>query len=362
MKTRIHLVAILLSAVSLTTYAQSNVPIDSPRGNYVGAENIHWYQQSALKVSDNQGLLPPAAEEFKCRQDSLAENCFGQIQREPQEAYYIQGRVPVKVAVFVDSRSTSGFDYPFRRAVDAIRRTNDAFSRSGVNAYLYITEVRYLNFDARGYSYDAREIFSDIYNNDYDLLESTAQGDEADVVMFVRNTQGVRSQAGDWCGYGTLGLYPAYEYATPRIVLTCEDSESQRVYPYAPTTAPHEFGHVFGLSHESSSDSSLHPHLSFGRGYIRDSQDVSTIMSTEGPKVPFFSSPSAIYEGLTLGELDVVDSVKALNQAAANVGLYWERRYGDLTPAQSGGSTDGSEVNASRAQAAPGSLDAPGVQ
>jgi hypothetical protein len=230
-----------------------------------------------------------------------------------------------------------------------------------VNAFLYITEVRDFDFDARGYSYDAEEIFSDIYQSDYDLLESTAFLDEADVVMFVRNTQGVRSQAGGWCGWGSVGLYPAYEYTTPRIVLTCEDSESQLEYSYGPTAVPHEFGHVFGLAHESSSNNSLDPHLSFGRGYINDSQDGSTIMATQGNRVPFFSSPFALYDGLYLGEPDVVNAVEALNQAAANVALYWERRYGHLTPGQSGGSTDGSEMNTSRAQTTTGSLDAPGA-
>lgn len=352
----------LVFNVAMKADAQSNVPIDSPRGNYEGADNIHWYQQKNLRVDENLGLPPPSGEPFLCNEANLTENCFGERQLEPQESFYAQGRVPVEVAVFVDTRLTAGFDYPFRRAIDAIRRTNDAFSRSGANAFIYVTEVRYLDFDARGYSYDAMEIYDRIYSYDQDLVELTALNDEADIVLFVRNSQGQQGAGDVYCGAASAGLVNAYEYLPPLVVLTCEDAESQSTIAYAPNIGPHEFGHVFGLAHESTAEDPGIPHLRFGRPYINEAQDIATIMSTVPESAPFFSSPNLIYQGLVLGDIDTAISVTALNQSATNVALYWELRWGELAPESAVGSTRISGVNPTQTQSAePGSLIPPGI-
>jgi len=346
----------------MKAHAQSNVPIDSPRGNYEGADNIHWYQQKNLRVDENLGLPPPSGEPFLCNETNLTENCFGEIQREPQESFYAQGRVPVEVAVFVDTRLTSGFDYPFRRAIDAIRRTNDAFSRSGVNAFIYVTEVRYLDFDARGYSYDPLEIYDRVYSYDQDLVELTARNDEADMVLFVRNSQGQQGAGDIYCGAASAGVVNAYEYLPPLVVLTCEDAESQSTFDYASNIGPHEFGHVFGLAHESTAEDPGVPHLRFGRPYINEAQNIATIMATVPESAPFFSSPLILYQGLVLGDIDSADSVTALNQSATNVALYWELRWGELAPESEVGSTNIYGVSPLPTQSAePGSLIPPGI-
>jgi len=348
--------------ILIKAHAQSNVPIDSPRGNYEGADNIHWYQQKNLRVDENQGLPPQSGDVVSCGKTDLKKNCFGAIQREPQESFLAQGRVPVDVAVFVDTRSTSGFDYPFRRAIDAIRRTNDAFSRSGVNAFIYVTEVRYLDFDARGYSYDASEIYERVYSYDQALVDLTARNDEADIVVFVRNAQGTQVAGDTFCGAASLGVNPPYDYLTPIVVLTCEDAESQRTFLNAPIVGPHEFGHVFGLAHESTAADPLIPHLKFGRPYIDEAQNIATIMATAGERVPFFSSPLLFYRDLLLGDIDSADSVNALNQSATNVALYWELRWGWSMPESERSSTKIYGANPQQTQSAePGSLIPPGV-
>jgi len=348
--------------ILIKAHAQSNVPIDSPRGNYEGADNIHWYQQKNLRVDENQGLPPQSGDVVSCGKTDLKKNCFGAIQREPQESFLAQGRVPVDVAVFVDTRSTSGFDYPFRRAIDAIRRTNDAFSRSGVNAFIFVTEVRYLDFDARGYSYDASEIYERVYSYDQALVDLTARNDEADIVVFVRNAQGTQVAGDTFCGAASLGVNPPYDYLTPIVVLTCEDAESQRTFLNAPIVGPHEFGHVFGLAHESTAAYPLIPHLKFGRPYIDEAQNIATIMATAGERVPFFSSPLLFYRDLLLGDIDSADSVNALNQSATNVALYWELRWGWSMPESERSSTKIYGANPQQTQSAePGSLIPPGV-
>lgn len=311
--------------------AQSNVPIDSPRGNYEGAENIHWYQQQSLRLDDFTGLPPVAGEPFICNENDVSVDCFGDLQRMSQESYYALGKVPIVVTVFVDTRQTPGFDFPYRRAIDAIRRTNDAFSRSGVNARLVVSEVRDFNFDARGYSAVPSEIFRQVYTQERDFIDNVAREDRADVLMFVRNTENMDRR--NFCGAASVGINPPFEYLPPLVVLTAEEGNPRFQRECTELTAPHEFGHVLGLGHENND---LDPHLTFGRPFINQSTGKSTIMaSISGNSIPYFSSPGLQFEGDIYGNNDTANAVRALNQAATNVALFWEIRFGRLRPQSS---------------------------
>ena len=314
----------LYALQTLVAGAQSNVPIDSPRGSYVGAENIHWYQQKSLRVSDNEGLPPSSGTPWLCNSDNDAVDCFGSALAEPQDMYFAAGTVPVQVALVIDSRRSPEFDFPFRRGLDAIRRANDSLRRSGVNARLFVTEIEFFEFDARGYSFDALAIADRLFDEDLDFLQTLSDESRADIIVFLRNTVG---QDIDVCGVATLGVGPARVFAVPYSVLTCEDSERLQ-FPSARLVSSHEIGHIFGLVHPE--ESSAAPALEFGRGHISPDTGAATIMASGRIDVPFFSSPFLLYDGEFHGVSDRAFSTQAMNQMAATVALYWEIRSGQF--------------------------------
>jgi hypothetical protein len=315
------LIVIVLMILSATAY--SEVPIDSPRGKYEGADNIHWYQQQSLKAEDYLDSIPRSGSEYVCNSSDDSLSCEGFVLEKPMTFYHAQGRVPINVAVWVDDRTSSGFDFPYRRAIREIRRMNDTMSRSGINAQLYITKLETKNLSQ--FSGNSSEIY-DYYNNTASEAYPFARENSADAVVIVRNTQDLSLNG--ICGTATPG---PQDFFLPILVLTCVYEGVESVAPYGPTTAAHELGHILGLAHESQG-SIVPTILDKGYGYEDLLNETSTVMASGGTRLPVFSSPKLIWEGRRQSDT-IEDSVTAANEATTTVALFYERKWGRLSGA-----------------------------
>ena len=307
--------------ISTCGNAFGEIPIDSPRGNYEGADNIHWYQQQSLKSEDYLAGIVRSSSEYVCNDTDKFVSCQGYPIDQGMTMYHAQGKVPLNLAIWVDNRVTEKFDYPWRRAIKEVRRINDTLSRSGVNLQVYISAIEYK--DLSHFSGDSSEIY-DYYNNTASEAYTYAQNNEADAVMILRNTEGL--DIADKCGTA----YPGpTDYFLPLFVLTCVYRDVEQEAPYAPITAAHEFGHIIGLGHNYDDSRAFIPH---GFGFYDSINNTNTVMSQKNnsPKIPIYSSPLAIWNGANQGNTQI-DATAALNDAAATAALFYERKWGLLS-------------------------------
>ncbi|MEP4485499.1 MAG: hypothetical protein ABJ013_07725 [Halioglobus sp.] len=299
----------------------AEVPIDAPRGNYQGAENIHWYQQGSLKVQDHLEGVSLSGSEYVCNQDNAYESCSGQPLNKEQKMYHSQGRVPFVVAIWVDNRETPGFNFAFRRAIREVRRINEVLSRSGVNTQVYISTIE--SKDLGQFSGDSEEIW-DYYGHNESSVVAYARESEADAVMIIRNTEDMKTP--DSCGASSQGLSSD---TLPIIVLGCVDESNQG--DDASALAAHEFGHVLGLGHEYN-DRTVTALLNHGYGHHNPAANTNTVMALKkgGKTIPIFSSPDALWHGAYQGSSETANATSALNDAATTAALFYERNWGHL--------------------------------
>ncbi|KZX58060.1 hypothetical protein A3709_20830 [Halioglobus sp. HI00S01] len=314
-------------------HAVAEIPIDAPRGNYEGADNIHWYNQTPLRRDLVEQLLPSATSPFRCNSENIYQACDRMTPlRDPAELYGVAGTPIFDMVVYVDNRQTPNFNNGWRRATREIRQINNALERSGVNLRVVVSHIE--NVDLSGFS-----TVSDVWNK-YANTEETRElmrRHRSDGLWIVANSEAMGIDG--VCGVGSLGLA---QYWTPVAVTLCSDDYYYRTNSMV---APHEFGHFMGCTHDSSEDFSFVP---FAHGY-RDASGYHSIMAyrqeTNDVEVEVFSSPFAYLSrpDVVLGSESGGDCAKAMRMVGATAALYYEREFGIFSSQGAFGALNGQQ-------------------
>jgi hypothetical protein len=308
-----------------------DVPIDSDRGAYEGADNIHWYMQDSL---DYQKLKvdPPFSWEYVgfdvCNEMDSFTSCndlaLGFI--EDYKNLGLQGidllsseqQVTVNLMVQVDD----SIAFAWRYALSHIRQVNRIFRQSRVPVTLLVSEIQSVDIRKR-YGSDIEQVFDTAAST----LEDMTRENEADIVLILMNPD-LAVEDGDGfitCGLGSLPYY----YTINLSVVTCEDTDS--------TILAHEIGHNFGLVHDATTredDLDFDPSFaSGGEGFLDTESGCGTIMSYSDCIIPIFSNPKLKITRDNGDEVywgnDSVNAKQALEAAMWMIALGNEVVHGD---------------------------------
>lgn len=308
------LLPIVLLLVSFATGAQppagGDVDISSPRGNYTGAENIHWYMQETLDYNIWASEFDWDLYPFQCNEQNQALSCAGQPLPYDLPLFRSLGAAPVAVYMEVDEAIPFGWRY----ALKQVRDVNRAFARSGIRVRLFVAGIDSVDTGAR-------------YNNSvftaYDTawarrLEKT-RASEADVIIIFMNPETVVEEAVDVAGLGSIS--PGFGIQ----VAVTADTDAM--------TLAHEIGHNLGLGHTADSTTAL-PLIENGVGMVDPISGCSTIMGSGSNArcfYPWFSSPDTLFE--VRGQLVTFGSARANSVEAANE-LAWMLALGHEVDAE----------------------------
>ena len=282
-----------------------DVPIDSARGNYEGADNIHWYMQDTLQYEQWSADPPLLAMPRICNLDNRSRSCLGASTLRPLTLRSSNAPAPIAVQLEVDER----IDFAWRYALKQIRDVNRMLADSGIRARLFVSDISSVNVLNR-YS----DSIEDAYNFNVENRSTKTRDNSADVIITVFSPDAAGAYSAidfpDTCAIGTQGV--ANEGPAPDIQViatACEDSLS----------LAHQLGHSFGLGHEATDANSSAPFVATGRGFIDQDSGIGSVMSTASLRAPFFSSPTKV---VRRGDVDAsgaaADSRIVLGSAAAD--------------------------------------------
>ncbi len=205
----------------------------------------------------------------------------------------------------------------------AVANANLAYTNSGVNARLRLVHAEEVAFTETGISADLTSL-SNAGDGALDRVQALRDQYGADVVTMLGNGYA----AAGACGSGYIMGTPATAFA-PWAFNIVDQSCAAGYLSYA-----HEVGHNEGLQHDPA-NASVTPAYPYAYGYQDPSGAFRTVMSYgSAQRVPFFSNPAVLYNGLPTGKT-TQNNAAALNLTAPIVTQFRPAADGTV----SGGST-----------------------
>jgi hypothetical protein len=205
----------------------------------------------------------------------------------------------------------------------AVANANLAYTNSGVNAQLRLVHAEEIAFTETGISADLTSL-STAGDGVLDRVQALRDQYGADVVTMLGNGY----VAGGTCGSGYIMGTPSTAFA-PWAFNIVDQSCAAGYLSYA-----HEVGHNQGLQHDPA-NASVSPAYPYAYGYQDPSGAFRTVLSYgSAQRVPFFSNPAVLYNGLPTGKASQ-NNAAALNLTAPIVTQFRPAADGTV----SGGST-----------------------
>ncbi len=202
------------------------------------------------------------------------------------------------LAVYTPAAATAAVDLgSYLNA--AVSQTNVAFNNSGIDVALTLVQAVEVDYEATERLQDLLYL---VGREDGVLDEVHALRDlyEADLVAFVVDSPGA-----------TINAAIMATPATGFVVVHWADAAAP-AYGLA-----HEIGHLFGARHAPESDPLDEP-FPYGHGFTNEAY--RTIMANGlQERVPYFSGPEQVYDGVTLGDADRRDVARVIRETAVYI-------------------------------------------
>ncbi len=283
------IVALGLMGLSAFSVADGgDVPVDSARGNYEGADNIHWYMQDTLdfnKWDEEPSEAQRVVRIEECNTEDPSRSCNGLLFQavdiyaendlEGVPSFESHKQAIVNLHILVDDT----IDYAWRYALKQVRDTNRAFKNSLVPITLMVSAIESVDMESRfGSNID------DVFDAAWDAREELTATNEADIVaVFMATDRAVEDDE----GFVTDGLGSVPIYYGINVAVTVSDDSN---------VFAHEIGHNFGLVHdiatlEDNDEDATSAFVEGGLGYVDPETECGTLMSYANCVVPLFSSP-----------------------------------------------------------------------
>jgi hypothetical protein len=190
----------------------------------------------------------------------------------------------------------------------AVDETNMAYENSVVHPRIRLVHTHKTSYKEGKKSYDT--IMNHLVSTTDDKLQEIhGLRDQygADMVVFIIDQ-------GDYCGMADTIM----ANQTSAFALVHWDCATG-YYSFA-----HELAHLQGARHDPATDSTTNP-FAYGHGH-RHKQKWRTVMaydcSNGCPRLPYFSNPNVLYQGIPMGTTAKSNNARVLNETAATVSIF----------------------------------------